>query len=183
MGEYIRTGIIAKFTIYKSEAGKIDINQAKIRKDLAAAVVDNPASFDCVDGDDRLIWTLKQGSVDKRLSVFLDRYFKDFYPGDSDNYDSDCKPILDYLSKGPSVNELYDWQEDSDYDIMFYDDEKYIYVAQTKVRANLYIMGLTSEGKVMYEELDRHLAFFGSAMRRAYADDPLGGGLVVTVGW
>jgi len=40
---------------------------------------------------------------------------------------------------------------------------------------------LTSEGKVVYEELDQHLHFFESAIRKAYADDSLGGCLMVTV--
>lgn len=42
--------------------------------------------------------------------------------------------------------------------------------------------GNTNEGKVLYEELEQHVAFFESALRKAYANDALGGCLMITIG-
>jgi hypothetical protein len=85
--------------------------------------------------------------------------------------------------RNPSIDKLYEWDEDSDYAIALDRDEiRDISIAKSEVRVNICNITLTSEGKVLYEELDQHLRFFEWAMRRAYADDPVGGCLMVTIG-
>lgn len=182
MGQYFHTGIIVEFRIYKSEIPKISRNLDKVSGELAPAVVDNPNAFDLVDEGDYFAWKLKQDIIEKRLPLFLKRYFNDFCSGDSEYYDSHCKLILDYLSTNPSIDKLHEWDEDSDYVITLdkYEIEE-IAIAKGEVQAHVYSILLTSEGKVMYEELDRHLEFFERAMRKAYADDPLGGCLMATI--
>jgi hypothetical protein len=98
MGEYIKTGFIANFWVHKSGILQLDVIPEEIRSELAAGVVDNPESFDWADEGDRFVWTLKQDILEKRLPVFLKKYFNDFCDGGRKNYDCYCKPILDYLS-------------------------------------------------------------------------------------
>jgi len=45
------------------------------------------------------------------------------------------------------------------------------------------MVSLSSEGKVMFEELDRHLSFFEKALPSTYGDNPFGKCLTVDVGW
>ena len=119
----------------------------------------------------------------ERLPVFLKKYFNDFCNRNRKYYESHCEPILNYLTKNPSVDRFDEWDEDSDYEITLDSDEvRYIYIAGGKVRVNIYNVTLKSEGKVMCEEIDRHLKFFESGMRKMFADDPLGGWLIVTIG-
>lgn len=184
MGEYIRTGIITEFRIYPSQVSKMDMHLIETRIGLATAIVGNPQSFDCKEEDGELVWKLKPNVIEVHLPGFLRRYFNDFYEEGSALYNKYCKLTLDYLSKGPSRDELYEWLEgEDDCELTIEDDERrFINFAKCEVCVSISYMELTYEGKVMYEELERHVEFFESALRKAYGDDALGGCLMITIG-
>jgi hypothetical protein len=51
-----------------------------------------------------------------------------------------------------------------------------------KVSSILLLVSLSSEGKVLVEEMQQHLSFFEKALRFVYGDNPLGKCLTVDVG-
>jgi hypothetical protein len=117
------------------------------------------------------------------LPGFLKRYFSDFYKEQSHKYDKRAKPVLDFLSRAPSTETFYGWLEDSDGELDLYgDEERFVILAKWKVLVRICYLELTLEGKVMYEEIEQHLQFFESAMRKTYADNLLGECLMVTIG-
>jgi hypothetical protein len=78
---------------------------------------------------------------------------------------------------------FYEWLKDSDGELFLSnDEERDVVLAEHKIRVRICYLELTMEGKVMYEEIEKHLLFFESAMRKKYADDLLGGALMVTIG-
>jgi hypothetical protein len=51
-----------------------------------------------------------------------------------------------------------------------------------KVSSILLLISLSSEGKVLVEEMQQHLSFFEKALRFVYKDNPFGKCLTVDVG-
>ena len=181
MGMFMRTAIVIKFRVAKSCVLKVNMDLEDAKNGLAKAIVKNPECFDCQEEDDYFVWRLKPDIQETRLLGFMTRYFNDFYLGQSDQYARRCQPVLDYLSGNPSADEFYDWLEEEGELTIDTREMRSVYFAQCKFNVRICNIELTSEGKVMYEELDQHLAFFEFAVREAYADDLLGGCLMVTV--
>ena len=155
----------------------------EIREGLGKAVVENPQCFDCRKEGNGVVWKLKPDIIETGLAGFLKRYYNDFDGGRYSRYHGTCKWILEYLSKGPSRDELYKWLEEGHCGIRIKNDEwRLVHFAECMFRVNISYMELTYEGKVTYEELERHVRFFESALRRAYVDDALGGCSMVKIG-
>lgn len=181
MGQYIQTGLITNFYAVKP-AKRSKSNLLSQQELIAKAAVDQPQIFECKEDKEYFTWTLKSTVKKKYLVNFLKRYYQDFY--DSNTYSNHCKPVIDFLSTNPSQKALEKWDEDQLNDSFCLDDNIYreINIADKEIRVFISSYRLSIEGKVMYEELDGHLDFFEKCMRKAYADDPLGGCLIVEIG-
>jgi hypothetical protein len=54
-------------------------------------------------------------------------------------------------------------------------------IAGKRMEISYSSIALSFEGKVMYEEFERHLLFFERSIRKVYSDDPLGGCLIIDI--
>ena len=189
MGQFLMTGIITEFLIYVDSDLEEGMDPEKNGNDLAGAVVRNPECFALDRKGERMIWRLRPDVIAVQLHDFCKKYFSDFYREQSRDYERSAKPMLDSLAKAPSAEVFYRWfgdgdvTMDKDNELIIHDDEvRSVIFANRKVRVRITFLRLTSEGKIMYEEIEQHLEFFESAMRCKYADDLLGGSLMITIG-
>jgi hypothetical protein len=115
------------------------------------------------------------------LLSFLKRYYADFYGEGSAYYNKHCKQAIEYLSQKPSKEELQDWMDDRNTNALFDpgDDYRDIIIAGKRMSIYFSSIALSVEGKVMYEEFERHLLFFERSIRKVYSGDPLGGCLIM----
>ncbi|MES1249817.1 MAG: hypothetical protein ABUL46_03990 [Chitinophaga rupis] len=183
MGQYMRTALITEFNVSSSSLGSQGDNLADMKSLFAKEIIDNPESFKCSKEGDSYIWTLKPSIAKKYLAGFLKRYYQDFYNPNSDYYKNNCEPIIGYLSSNPTIEELKNWSENSNDGYLNFDEDEIYQINFNREQINIGVSSilLSLEGKVLYEELEEHLKFFKKSIRKAYADDPLGGGITVEV--
>lgn len=180
MSTLLITGFTSANPFRRSGSKKIN-NPQKI---IAKAIVDRPDNYDCKKGEGEFTWTLKSTVKKKYLTNFLKRYYHDFYGKDSSFYIENCQPVIDFLSTNPSNEKLEEWEEDQCNNAFGLDDNYYEEITVEGKEMNVFIScyRLSFEGKVEYEELDEHMKFFKKLLRKVYADNPLGGCLIVEVG-
>ena len=80
--------------------------------------------------------------------------------------------------------DLISWAENQGFET-FYPADDWFRIATVnglEVRVNVTLISLSSEGKVLVEEMQQHLSFFEKALRIVYGDNPLGKCLTVDVG-
>jgi hypothetical protein len=178
------TTLITEFSLCSSELSSkgTDLND---QKDLVAkAIVANPESFECAKEGNSFIWTLRPAIIDQYLLNFLQRYYHDFYGQNSEAYKKYALPLINYLSTNPTSKVLQDWNEDmQDDNITFDHDEiRQVTINRNQINVRTVAIMLTSEGKIIFEELEEHMDFFEKSIRETYSDDALGGGIMVVVG-
>ncbi len=182
MGTFATTAIITKFTTYSRNLKTVDNDPDRAVSIFAKKVVDNPKIFDFDRKKDECIWTLKSSIRKEHLPIFLKKYYADFYEEGSMYYERACKPILAFIETNPSEKECEKWLEKNWKNVFYVDDANAdFYVNQQWIKSGISRIRLSYEGKVSYEEFETHLNFFQKSMRKAYADNPLGGCLYVTV--
>jgi hypothetical protein len=95
-----------------------------------------------------------------------------------------CKPVIRLLSDDPSDDDLISWAEEEGFYTFYPSDDWFLMstVNGQEVRVNVSVFSLSSEGKVLAEEMQQHLSFFEKALRFVYGDNPLGKCLTVEVG-
>ena len=184
MGTFIWTALVTGFRLSKS----LELLQGADVDDLTtiagSALVNNPEIFLCEEGKDFFVWKLREEARRTYLASFLKRYYKDFYGADIHYFNKHCKPVIDYLLTSPTNEQLNEWEKDSLSNV-FYSDEygiREVLIDRKRINMRFSSVRLSHEGKVLYEKLERHLTFFEHAMRTAYADNPIGGCLIVEVG-
>ncbi len=182
MGTFMQTGVINEFRVAKSYNKAKGFSLAAFRKAVENAVVNNPESYDCEETDGMYYWTLRQEVKEAHLVDLIRRFYTDFYDPRHRNFNRCYKSILDFLTTNPSFEKLNVWNEETG-DFSETDGwMRTIIVKGYDVTVNFSFLGLSYEGKVMVEELDQHLSFFERAIRKMYADNPLGGSLAIDIG-
>jgi hypothetical protein len=181
MGTYMYTGLIHEFQVAKSyKPDKVSLDSFKA--EVAGAVVSNPEHYSCNEVHGMFIWRLPQKARDAYLVDLLSRYYGDFYGLQSPDFAEQCKPAIEFFLTRPTDEKLAEWLEESD---GFSDLDGWfrtVKIGGKEVTVHFSVWSLSCEGKVMVEELERHLRFFERAIRKTYADNPLGGSLAVDVG-
>jgi hypothetical protein len=88
------------------------------------------------------------------------------------------------LDDDQSDQDLIGWAEEEGFETFYPTDDWYrlATVNGQEVRVNVSLVSLSSEGKVLVEEMQQHLSFFEKALRFVYGDNPLGKCLTVDVG-
>jgi hypothetical protein len=185
MGTFLQTGIITEFSFGTPTARLKEISLNEFKTSVARTVVDSPDSFGCEDvGGGYYRWRWKREARRKHLVPLLARYYADFYGKDSKDYAAYCRPVISFLGDDPSDEDLINWAEEEGYKT-FYPADDWYRVATVKgheIKVNASLVSLSSEGKVLVEEMQRHLSFFEKTLRFVYGDNPLGKCLTVDVG-
>ncbi len=182
MGTYMQTGVITEFRVAKSYNKYKGFSLKALRAAVEKAVVDSPKNYDCEETEENYYWTLRQKVREAHLVDLVRKVYTDFHDPRHRNFDRYYKPVLDFLSTKPSDEELTAWAEEKG---DFSESDGWMRVVIIKgndVTVDFSFLGLSYEGKVMAEELDQHLFFFERAIRRMYADNPLGGCLAIDIG-
>jgi hypothetical protein len=181
MGTYMQTGLIHDFRVSRShELG--NPGSDAFESEVAKAMVDNPEEYSCSEEGGMYYWRLRQEAKEANLLALVKRYFEDFYGSETSYFDKNCKPVISFLSTNPSGKELSKRALESEElaEVDGWSRRLNIHGQEVKVYFSVWV--LSNEGKVMFEELDRHLTFFEKTIRRTYADNPLGGSLVIEIG-
>jgi hypothetical protein len=147
--------------------------------------VDSTDSFSCEDeGGGFYRWSWKREARRKHLIPLLARYYADFYGKDSKKFAAYCIPVISFLGADPSDEDLISWAENGGFETFYPTDDwfRMATVNGQEVRVNVSLVSLSSEGKVLVEEMQQHLSFFEKALRFVYGDNPLGKCLTVDVG-
>ncbi|HVU96162.1 MAG TPA: hypothetical protein VHE34_13110 [Puia sp.] len=173
MGTYIQTAFIHEFSfaVPTTKLQGISLDEFKIK--VAKTVV---GSLDCFSYEARgsfLTWNLKSEARRKHLVPLLERYYADFYGKDSKDFVADCKPVISFLGGDPSDDDLTNRAEEEGFSTFYPSDDWYRFptVNGLEVQVNVSCVSLSSEGKVLVEEMGKHLAFFERALRLAYGDN------------
>jgi hypothetical protein len=185
MATFMQTGLINAFSFGISTGKLKGIPPDDFAKTVARTVVDSLDSFDCEkEGVDFYSWTWKPEIRRQHLVPLLTRYYTDFYGANSKNSVTYCEPVLSFLGSDPSDEELISWAEDGEEESFYLLDDwfRMATLHGQEIRVNVSMVSLTSEGKVLVEELQQHLSFFEKALRSAYGDNPLGKCLTVDIG-
>jgi hypothetical protein len=185
MGTFLQTGIINEFSFGTPTAKLKGISLNEFKINVARTVVDSPDSFICEDeGDSYYKRRWKREARRRHLIPLLDRYYADFYGKDSKDFAAYCKPVISFLGADPSDQDLIGWAEEEGFETFYPTDDWYrlATVNGQEVRVNVSLVSLSSEGKVLVEEMQQHLSFFEKALRFVYGDNPLGKCLTVDVG-
>jgi hypothetical protein len=184
MGTFMQTGLINRFSFGISAKGLKGIPADEFANTVARTVVDTLESFDCEkEGRNFYRWTWKPAVRQQHLVPLLTRYYSDFYGAHSKDFVTYCEPVLSFLGSDPSDEELICWAEDGEEE-SFYLGNDWFRMAMLhgqEIRVNVSMISLTSEGKVLVEELQQHLSFFEKALRSAYGENPLGKCLTVDI--
>lgn len=175
------TGLINEFRVAKSyKPGGMDWDVFKT--EVARAEVNSPESYNCTEVDGKFRWALSQEAREAHLVGLLSKFYADFYGPDTSDFAERCFPVLDYLSGKPSNEDFIAWIEGSEGLLEMDRWHHRVVIGGEEVTVYLSFWSLSEEGKVLVEELDEHLWFFEKAIRRMYADNPLGGSLAVGIG-
>ncbi len=185
MGTFLQTGIINEFSFSTPTARLKGLSLNEFNINVARTVVDSPDSFSCEDeGGCFYRWSWKREARRKHLIPLLDRYYADFYGKDSKDFAAYCKPVISFLGDDPSDEDLISWVEEKGSGAFYLTDDwfRMATVNGHEVRVNVSLVSLSSEGKVLVEEMQQHLSFFEKALRFVYGDNRLGKCLTVDVG-
>ena len=185
MGTFLQTGIITGFSFGTPTTRLKGISLDAFKTSVAKTVVDSTDSFSCDDeGGGYYRWSWKREARRKHLIPLLARYYADFYGKGSKEFAAYCDPVISFLGADPSDGDLISWAENEGF-VSFYPADDWFRMATVKgqeIRVNVTLISLSSEGKVLVEEMQRHLSFFEKALRIVYGDNPLGKSLTVDVG-
>ncbi len=185
MKTFLQTGIINEFSFDISTVMMNGLSIDELSDKVARTVVDSPDSFSCEFEDCAFYrWSLKREVRQKHLIPLLTRYYADFYGLDIKDFAAFCKPVIGFLRNDPSDDDLIRWAKEGTFG-NFYLTEDWFRIAIVhgqKVRVNVSLVSLSSEGKVRVGKLQQHLPFFEKALRSVYGDNPLGKCLTVDVG-
>ena len=184
MGTFLQTAFINKFSFDAPTSKLKEISLNEFKTNVAKTVVGSLECFSCKAEGSFFRWSLKREARWKYLVPLLDRYYADFYGRDSKDFVADCKPVIDFLSKNPSDDDLINWAQEEGFSTFYPSGGWYRMptVNGQEVHVNVSYLSLSSEGKVLVEETEQHLAFFERALRLVYGDNPLGKCLTVDVG-
>ena len=185
MGTFLQTGIINEFSFSSPTARLKGLSLNEFNINVARTVVDSPDSFSCEDeGGGFYRWSWKREARRKHLIPLLDRYCADFYGKDSKDFVAYCEPVISFLGDDPSDEDLISWAEEEGFGTFYQTDDwfRMATVNGHEVRVNVSLVSLSSEGKVLVEEMQQHLSFFEKALRFVYGDNPFGKCLTVDVG-
>jgi hypothetical protein len=185
MGTFLQTGIITEFSFGTPTAGLKGVSLDAFNTNVARTVVDSADSFSCEEeggGYFRCRW--KREARRKHLIPLLARYYADFYDKSSKEFAAYCEPVIRFLGGDPSDEDLISWAENEGFET-FYPSDDWFRMASVngqEIRVNVTLISLSSEGKVLVEEMQQHLSFFEKALRFVYGDNPFGKCLTVDVG-
>jgi hypothetical protein len=184
MGTFLQTAFITEFSFSATTSKLKGISLDEFRTNVAKTVVGSLDCFSCEDEGGFFRWSLKEEARGKHLVPLLERYYADFYGKDSKKYVAYCKPVISFLGTDPSDDDLVSWAEEEGFSTFYPSDGWYRMpsVNGEEVQVNVSCVSLSSEGKVLVEEMEQHLAFFERALRLVYGDNPLGKSLTVDVG-
>ncbi|MBS1665270.1 MAG: hypothetical protein JST68_29765 [Bacteroidetes bacterium] len=184
MGTFLYTGIINRFCFDLSEKSAKKTSLDRLKTKVAKAVVGDLNSFTCEGKESFYSWNWKREARRKYLVPFLKRYYSDFYGKDSEAFEKYCKPIVSFLNNDPSDEDLIDWAEEEGYEFFGPMNGwlRYVTIDGQRVRVNVSFISLSSEGKVIVEEIEEHQSFFENALRLVYRNNPFGKCLTVDVG-
>ena len=185
MGTFLQTGIITEFSFGTPTAGLKGVSLEAFNTSVARTVVDSTDSFNCEDeGGGYYRWSWKREARRKHLIPLLARYYADFYGKGSKEFAAYCEPVISFLGADPSDEDLISWAENEGFETFYPSDDwfRMATVNGQEIRVNVTLISLSSEGKVLVEEMQRHLSFFEKALRFVYGDNPLGKCLTVDVG-
>jgi hypothetical protein len=185
MGTFMQTGIITEFSFGTPTARLNSISLNQFKTYVARTVVDSPETFSCKDdGGGYYKWRWKREARRKHLVSLLVRYYADYYGNDSEDFAAYCKPVISFLGDDPSDDDLINWAEGEGFETFYPADDWYrmATVNGHEIKVNISLISLSSEGKVLVEEMQQHLSFFEKALRFVYGDNPLGKCLTVDVG-
>jgi hypothetical protein len=185
MGTFLQTGIITEFSFGTPTAGLKGISFEAFNTSVARTVVDSADSFSCEDeGGGYFKWRWKREARRKHLIPLLARYYADFYGKDSKKFAAYCDPVISFLGEDPSDEDLISWAENEGFETFYPADDwfRMATVNGQEIRVNVTLVSLSSEGKVLVEEMQQHLSFFEKALRFVYGDNPFGKCLTVDVG-
>ena len=177
----MQTGLICEFSVSRSsKPERMDLEAFKA--EVAKATIESPESYDSKEVGGMVYWTIRRVAREAHLVDLLNRYGADFYGSESREFDKYCKLAIDYLATNPSDPDLAAWIENSEWLTQLVRWSRIVMVGGARMTVHFSMWSLSSEGKVMVEELKQHLSFFEKAIRGRYADNPLGGSLAVDIG-
>jgi len=184
MGTFLQTAFITEFSFGAPTPKLKGIFLDEFGINVAKTVVGSLDCFSCKAERSFFTWKVKREARRKYLVPLLERYYTDFYGEDSKDFVADCKPVISFLSNDPSDDDLISWAEEEGFSTFYPSDGWYRMpsVNGKEVQVNVSYVSLSSEGKVLVEEMEQHLAFFERALRLVYGDNPLGKCLTVDVG-
>jgi hypothetical protein len=185
MGTFLQTGIITGFSFGTPTTELKGISLDAFKTSVAKTVVDSTDSFSCDDeGGGYFRWSWKREARRKHLIPLLARYYADFYGKSSKEFAAYCDPVISFLGADPSDEDLITWAENEGFETFYPADDwfRMATVRGQEIRVNVTLISLSSEGKVLVEEMQRHLSFFEKALRLVYGDNPFGKCLTVDVG-
>lgn len=184
MGTFLQTAVINKFSFGAPTLKLKGISLEEFKINVAKAVVGSMDCFSCEAEENFFRWSLKREARRKHLVPLLERYYEDFYGKDSKDFAADCKPVLSFLGTDPSDDDFIKRIEEDGFSTFYPSNGWYRMptVNGQEVHVNVSLVSLSSEGKVLVEEMEQHLAFFERALRLVYGDNPLGKCLTVDVG-
>lgn len=166
MGTFICTHIITSFGKRPEPEDRAEIDRIPISR------VDNPELFMVEENEGYYEWKLKPGILGENLYNLLKIFYEDFYGNDQHNFKKNCLPVLDFLKTRPTETEIWNYLKNTISDVFWISECHYL-GADT--------IALSYEGKVCYEEVQRHLDFFNLITRKVYQENPLGGCLIIDI--
>lgn len=184
MGTFLQTAIINEFSFSAPTSRLKEVSLNEFKANVAKTVVDSLECFSYEDEGSFFRWSLKREARRKHLIPLLDRYYADFYGKDSKDFVAYCKPVISFLGDDPSDEDLISWAEEESFGTFYPSDDWFRMqtVNGHEVSVNVSLVSLSSEGKVLVEEMQQHLSFFERTLRSVYGDNPLGKCLTVDVG-
>lgn len=184
MGTFIQTAFINKFSFGAPTSKLKKVSLEEFKFNVAKSVVGSLDCFGCEAEENFFRWSLKREARRKHLVPLLERYYADFYGKDSKDFADDCEPVLSFLGTDPSDDDFTRRIEEDCFSA-FYPSNGWCRMPTVngqEVHVNVSLVSLSSEGKVLVEEMEQHLSFFERTLRLVYGDNPLGKCLTVDVG-
>jgi len=180
-GNIFANGLIHDFRVSKSH-NLGHLGSDALKSEVAKAMVDNPEEYSCSEEGGMYFWRLRREVKEAHLLTLVKRYYEDFYGSENSYFVKKCEPVISFLLTNPSGKELSKWTQESEELAEVSGLSRAPKMAGQELKVYFSMWVLSTEGKVSFEELARHLTFFEKAIRRTYADNPLGGSLVVDIG-
>ena len=184
MGTFLQTAIINEFSFSVPSSRLKGVSKNEFKVNVANTVVGSLDSFTCEGDNSFFTWRWKREARRKHLIPLLEHFYADFYGKGGKDFVAYCQPVLSFLSNDPSDDDLINWAEEEGYETFYPADDWFRLptVNGHEIRVDVSLISLSSEGKVLVEEMEQHLSFFEKALRFVYGDNPLGKCLTVDVG-